>query len=81
MDYIRENFAFLGDYRMIHHSGKDSYRDMQMMSLCRHMIIANSSFSYWGAVLGEKEGSVIVAPKQYKADEQLALAREHWTLL
>ena len=81
VEYIRQNFAFLGDYRMIHHSGKDSYRDMQMMAECRHMIIANSSFSYWGAVLGEKEGSVIVAPKQYKADEQLALARDNWIKL
>ena len=62
-------------------TGGKNYIDMQLMKACRGMIIANSSFSYWGAVLGEKEGSVIVAPKQYKADEQLALAREHWTLL
>ena len=31
-----------------HNSGRESYRDMQLMSLCRYHIIANSSFSWWG---------------------------------
>ena len=45
------------------------------------MIIANSSFSYFGALLGEKDNTIVIAPKKYKADEDLALARENWVLL
>ena len=45
------------------HCCKDAYIDMQLMSLCKHHIIANSSFSWWGAWLGEKENTIVAAPR------------------
>lgn len=44
------------------HTGSNAYIDMQLMSACHHHIIANSSFSWWGAWLGESADSIIVAP-------------------
>ncbi|MGF1750749.1 alpha-1,2-fucosyltransferase [Vibrio cionasavignyae] len=41
-----------------------SYRDMQLMSMCKHHIIANSSFSWWGAWLGNQAG-LTIAPKNW----------------
>ena len=81
MGYIRQEFTFLENYVPVHNEGKNSYMDMQLMGACKHAIIANSSFSYWGALLGEEEGSIIVAPAKYKADEDLALARDGWILV
>jgi hypothetical protein len=38
---------------------------MFLMSRTTHHIIANSSYSWWGAWLGEKEDTVIIAPKSW----------------
>lgn len=41
----------------------DAVDDMWLMSQCRHVITANSTFSWWGAWLAEREGSVIMVPE------------------
>lgn len=62
--------------------GVDSWQDMFLMSKCRHAILANSSFSWWGAWLNPELERIVVAPRHWfvakSADGRLP---DHWVSL
>lgn len=47
---------------------RDGSIDLELMRRCRHHIIANSSFSWWGAWLGSRQGSLVLAPERWFRD-------------
>ena len=63
--------------------GEKSYNDMRLMSMCNHHIIANSSFSWWGAWLNPKRDKIVVAPKNWFANQTDAsdLLPQSWVKL
>ena len=44
--------------------GPESYRDMQLMSLCKHNIFTQSSFGWWGGYLNDNPNKITVAPSK-----------------
>ena len=56
----QEQMEFIG-----WNKGGNSYIDMQLMSSCKHNIIANSSFSWWAAWLNSNPDKKIAAPQQW----------------
>ena len=71
IDWVKENFK-LDNATYI--ESKDRilpHEDMYLMSLCKNNIIANSSFSWWGAWLNRFKDKIVISPKRWFSDEKL----------
>ena len=71
-EWARNNFKI--DYPLTfvaHNNAGKNYEDMRLMSLCKHHIIANSSFSWWGAWLGSNPKKIVCAPRGWFKDKSL----------
>lgn len=65
MEWVKENLN-LENAQFVNWNHKtDSYRDMQLMSICNHQIIANSTFSWWAAWLNENPQKIVVVPSTW----------------
>ena len=66
IDWVRKNLSIPTPHTFVYQNiGAESYRDMQLMSICKHNIIANSSFSWWGAWLNADPNKVVISPKKW----------------
>lgn len=63
--WCREHLKLKNAVYVDHNSGLSSYRDMHLMSLCKHNIIANSTFSWWGAWLNDNPHKIVLTPPRF----------------
>ncbi|MDD6891934.1 MAG: alpha-1,2-fucosyltransferase [Bacteroidales bacterium] len=69
LEWVRQQLPLPGAVYVDWNTGEDSWQDMLLMSHCRHHIICNSTFSWWGAWLGNHPDKVVVAPEQWTRHE------------
>ena len=69
LEWCRENLSDSASFKIV--EGFEDYQDLALISSCAHQIIANSSFSWWGAWLNSNPGKIVIAPKVWFANPQI----------
>lgn len=67
MPYCKVHFDCLPN--VFFSEGNSDIEDLCLMSECDHFILSNSSYSWWGAYLGQNKNSIVVRPKEYYKGE------------
>jgi hypothetical protein len=85
-EWVRCNMSFAGEehYFVTTNDAETNYEDLRLMSACKHHIIANSTFSWWGAWLNPNQDKIVIAPKRWFVTDQLCaddLIPSGWHLL
>lgn len=81
LEWVKENYHPSFPYTMVDiNSLENGYLDLNLMRNCAHAIIANSTFSWWGAWLIENPNSVIVRPERWYPDRPVlpGFIPPHW---
>lgn len=84
-----DDMRWVKEHLRIHYPAKyvsdgilKDYEEMMLMSYCRHNIIANSSFSWWGAWLNANPGKMVIAPRPWFVNSPMDTSDvipEEWT--
>jgi hypothetical protein len=68
-EWVIKNFSIDYPFTVVdHNQGDRSYEDLWLMTKCKHYIIANSSFSWWGAWLNPNSEKLVIAPANWGYD-------------
>ena len=65
IDWVKKEFGERPDFVFVSNPNLEDYEELMLMSSCAHNIIANSSFSWWGAYLNQNVGKMVIAPKKW----------------
>jgi tellurite resistance-related uncharacterized protein len=83
--WTRQNLPVPEPHHFISHNcGVSDWEDLRLMSACKHFVIANSTFSWWGAWLCTHSQKTVIAPKRWFAAARLStkdVLPEDWITL
>jgi hypothetical protein len=66
INWVKSNLNFEDNvFFMENKNIQHAFEDIYLMSLCEHNIIANSSFSWWGAYLNKNDNKLVFAPSRW----------------
>lgn len=65
IEWCKDNLKIQNAKFIYWNTGPENYIDMHLISLCKNNIIANSSFSWWGAWLNENPNKIVISPSKF----------------
>jgi hypothetical protein len=70
--WILENFDIDNVFNTLvsNNTGSSSHKDLFLMSQCNHIVISNSTFSWWAAYLNNNNDSIVIAPTEWYLKNQ-----------
>ena len=72
INWVKETFSWVPDAYFVENAGSTSSAvDMYLMSLCKHNIIANSTYSWWGAVLNTNPEKIVICPERWTLNDSI----------
>jgi len=85
LPWAKANLRLPGSTTYVEGNGQEKdYEDMYLMSQCQHFVMANSSFSWWGAWLSTNPSKIVIAPRRWFRSSELDardIVPEAWTRL
>lgn len=83
IEWVKNNIKFDVQTEYVSRNGLEDYEEMILMSKCKHNVVANSSFSWWGAWLNRNANKIVIAPKVWFRDGKNTddLIPENWIRL
>lgn len=68
IEWVKQNLKIDFPVEYVSNGTLKDYEELMLMSYCKHNIIANSSFSWWGAWLNNNPEKIVIAPRRWFAD-------------
>lgn len=78
IDYAKKMFGTLNRVKFVSSKSRPAHYDMCFMTRCKHNIIANSTFSFWGAYLNNNPDKIVVCPDVWMPRLKYPLYCEGW---
>lgn len=77
MEWVKNNMKFKNEYLLVSEYGFSDCEELTLMSMCKNNIIANSTFSYWGAWLNPNKEKIVIVPRGWRQK----IIPDSWVLL
>ena len=81
IEWCKKNMNITNNHFFVKANQDTPFENMELMSLCKHNIISNSTYDWWGATLNKNNNKVIVCPKYWtpeKNEVNKNLIPEEW---
>jgi len=69
IEWCKKNILITTKHFFVKQNKDTPFENMELMSLCRHNIISNSTYDWWGAMLNKTKQKIVISPKLWMPDD------------